>query len=85
MDLLDAAVAPARHRSAPELLSELHRCIQIGLLCVQQSPGDRPAMSAVLSMLTSKDSVLEQPKSWHSAEEANGAMLLEPSTEVNLA
>uniref|UniRef100_A0A453D3F2 Protein kinase domain-containing protein n=1 Tax=Aegilops tauschii subsp. strangulata TaxID=200361 RepID=A0A453D3F2_AEGTS len=52
MDLLDAAVAPARHRSAPELLSELRRCIQIGLLCVQQSPGDRPAMSAVLSMLT---------------------------------
>ncbi|XP_073363540.1 cysteine-rich receptor-like protein kinase 44 [Aegilops tauschii subsp. strangulata] len=39
MDLLDAAVAPARHRSAPELLSELRRCIQIGLLCVQQSPG----------------------------------------------
>ncbi|KAM0927738.1 hypothetical protein ACQ4PT_002676 [Festuca glaucescens] len=64
MDLLDAAVAaPARRRSgSDDLSSELRRCIQIGLLCVQQSPGDRPSMSAVLAMLGNKDSALEQPK-----------------------
>jgi hypothetical protein len=65
MDLLDAAVAVPERRgsSSHDLSSELRRCIQIGLLCVQHSPGDRPAMSAVLAMLGSKDSLLEQPKS----------------------
>ena len=90
MDLLDAAVAtPARrHSRSDELWSELRRCIQIGLLCVQQSPGDRPAMSAVLGMLRSKDSLLEQPK--RPAQQLGpmcyGGMSpdLEESTVVNL-
>ncbi|VAH53656.1 unnamed protein product [Triticum turgidum subsp. durum] len=45
-----------------ELLAGLARCIQIGLLCVQQSPEDRPAMSQVVAMLTSTDSQLTTPK-----------------------
>ncbi|XP_037482510.1 receptor-like serine/threonine-protein kinase SD1-8, partial [Triticum dicoccoides] len=48
-----------------KLLSALARCIQIGLLCVQnlhQSPEeDRPAMSEVVAMLTSTDSQLHLP------------------------
>ncbi|XP_044318620.1 G-type lectin S-receptor-like serine/threonine-protein kinase At1g11410 [Triticum aestivum] len=40
-----------------ELLSALARCIQIGLLCVQQSPEEgRPAMSEVVGMLAGTDS-----------------------------
>ena len=48
-----------------ELLSALARCIQIGLLCVQnlhRSPEEnRPAMSQVVAMLTSSDSQLRMP------------------------
>lgn len=37
------------------------RSIHVGLLCVQQSPEDRPNMSTVVLMLTS-DIALPQPK-----------------------
>ncbi|KAM0858070.1 hypothetical protein ACQ4PT_048042 [Festuca glaucescens] len=90
MDLLDAAVAaPARRCSgSDDISSELRRCIQIGLICVQQLPGDRPAMSAVLAMLGSKDSLLEQPKGSEQqlGPTCYGGMSLdsEPSTVVNL-
>ncbi|XP_061358120.1 G-type lectin S-receptor-like serine/threonine-protein kinase At1g11410 isoform X2 [Gastrolobium bilobum] len=40
---------------------EVQRCIQIGLLCVQDYAVDRPSMSAVVSMLGS-DSTLPTPK-----------------------
>ncbi|KEH31162.1 putative protein kinase RLK-Pelle-DLSV family [Medicago truncatula] len=40
---------------------EVQRCIQIGLLCVQDFAVDRPSMSAVVSMLGS-DSTLPTPK-----------------------
>ncbi|XP_047335985.1 G-type lectin S-receptor-like serine/threonine-protein kinase At4g27290 [Impatiens glandulifera] len=40
---------------------EVLRCINIGLLCVQQSPEDRPSMSSVVPMLCS-DIPLAQPK-----------------------
>ncbi|KAL5548142.1 hypothetical protein UlMin_003373 [Ulmus minor] len=42
-------------------LQEVLRCIHVGLLCVQQCPGDRPSMSLVVLMLGS-DSELPQPK-----------------------
>ncbi|GKC97043.1 receptor-like serine/threonine-protein kinase SD1-8 [Tanacetum coccineum] len=41
---------------------EVLRCIQIGLLCVQEQPEDRPSMSKVLLMLSSETSQLPQPK-----------------------
>ncbi|KAL8158160.1 hypothetical protein AgCh_002741 [Apium graveolens] len=41
--------------------SEMSRAIQVGLLCVQPSPEDRPSMSMVVSMLTS-DVKLPKPK-----------------------
>ncbi|XLT31619.1 hypothetical protein HN873_062911, partial [Arachis hypogaea] len=34
-------------------LSEVERCIHIGLLCAQQYPHDRPTMSSVVLMLGS--------------------------------
>jgi len=37
------------------------RCIQIGLLCLQQHPNDRPNMTSVVVMLTSENS-LPEPK-----------------------
>jgi hypothetical protein len=40
---------------------EVERCIQIGLLCVQDFAIDRPSMSAVVSML-GNDSTLPTPK-----------------------
>ncbi|XP_057955774.1 G-type lectin S-receptor-like serine/threonine-protein kinase At4g27290 [Malania oleifera] len=44
-------------------LSEVLRCIHIGLLCVQQHSKDRPNMSFVLLMLGSDDdSIMPQPK-----------------------
>ncbi|KAL6651464.1 hypothetical protein ACP70R_010389 [Stipagrostis hirtigluma subsp. patula] len=58
-DLLESAVA----HPEPELLFELERCIQIGLLCVQQSPDDRPPMSAVVTMLNSNNSQIRPPRS----------------------
>ncbi|XP_060200260.1 G-type lectin S-receptor-like serine/threonine-protein kinase At4g27290 isoform X2 [Lycium barbarum] len=42
-------------------ISELQRSIHVGLLCVQQSPEDRPKMSTVVLMLTN-EGILPQPK-----------------------
>ncbi|XP_074563816.1 receptor-like serine/threonine-protein kinase SD1-8 [Curcuma longa] len=44
--------------------NDVLRCIKVGLLCVQEQPGDRPTMSSVLAMLVSTDniSLLPEPK-----------------------
>ncbi|GAU21485.1 hypothetical protein TSUD_242080 [Trifolium subterraneum] len=49
-DLLDMCIS-----------SEVIRCIHVGLLCVQQKPGDRPDMSSVILMLNG-EKLLPQPK-----------------------
>lgn len=41
--------------------SQLLRCIQVGLLCVQMLPEDRPVMSTVVFMLANEGAVLPQP------------------------
>nr|GMC72050.1 G-type lectin S-receptor-like serine/threonine-protein kinase At1g67520 [Ipomoea batatas] len=43
-------------------LNEAIRCIQVGLLCVQDSAADRPTMSDVVSMLGNELIVLPTPK-----------------------
>ncbi|CAL5359520.1 unnamed protein product [Camellia sinensis] len=43
-------------------MSEILRCIQVGLLCVQKCPEDRPTMLSVFLMLITKAVVLPQPK-----------------------
>ncbi|KAF3546713.1 hypothetical protein DY000_02000153 [Brassica cretica] len=41
---------------------DIQRCLQIGLLCVQARPDDRPIMSAVVFMLESEAADIPQPK-----------------------
>ncbi|KAF8052888.1 hypothetical protein N665_1494s0003 [Sinapis alba] len=41
---------------------EILRCIQIGLLCVQERAEDRPVMSSVMVMLGSETTAIPQPK-----------------------
>ncbi|XP_028549600.1 cysteine-rich receptor-like protein kinase 7 isoform X2 [Dendrobium catenatum] len=43
--------------------SEVIRCIQIGLLCVQDDPAKRPSMTEVLVMLNSYSMSLKAPSS----------------------
>lgn len=42
--------------------SQVKRCIQVGLLCVQKLSEDRPIMSSVVLMLSSDDASLPRPK-----------------------
>ncbi|KAK2654727.1 hypothetical protein Ddye_014583 [Dipteronia dyeriana] len=42
--------------------SQVLRCIQVGLLCVQIFPEDRPKMSSVVFMLANEGLLLPQPK-----------------------
>ncbi|XP_017980559.1 PREDICTED: G-type lectin S-receptor-like serine/threonine-protein kinase At4g27290 [Theobroma cacao] len=42
--------------------SQVLRCIQLSLLCVQKFPEDRPEMSCVVSMLVNEKDILPQPK-----------------------
>ncbi|MBA0606576.1 hypothetical protein Godav_019023 [Gossypium davidsonii] len=55
LELIDTALSDLYNTT------EVLRCINVALLCVQQSPLDRPNMSLVLLMLCG-DSVLPQPK-----------------------
>ncbi|GJU20569.1 G-type lectin S-receptor-like serine/threonine-protein kinase [Tanacetum coccineum] len=55
MELLDSSVAEASNAS------EVLRSMEVGLLCVQQSPDDRPNMSSVVFML-GNEGALPKPK-----------------------
>jgi hypothetical protein len=46
----------------PSSTSVLSRLINIGLLCVQQRPIDRPAMPDVVSMISNEHAPLPAPK-----------------------
>ncbi|GKC38632.1 G-type lectin S-receptor-like serine/threonine-protein kinase, partial [Tanacetum coccineum] len=58
MELLDSSVAEASNAS------EVLRSMEVGLLCVQQSPDDRPNMSSVVFMLGNEgnEGALPKPK-----------------------
>ena len=51
---------PALGDSYP--INDVLRCIHIGLLCVQDSPIDRPSMSDVVSMISNETVSLVPPK-----------------------
>ncbi|KAG7997844.1 hypothetical protein I3843_01G229900 [Carya illinoinensis] len=57
LEIADPAIL-GNSRDAKEVL----RCIHVGLLCVQDSPTDRPSMSDVASMLTNYSVSLPPPK-----------------------
>lgn len=42
--------------------SQVLRFIQVGLLCVQKFPKDRPTMCSVVFMLSNEGAILPQPK-----------------------
>lgn len=42
--------------------SQVLRCIQVGLICVQKFQNDRPTMSSIVSMLENEGTILPQPK-----------------------
>ena len=42
--------------------SEVLRCIQVGLLCVQERAEDRPTMASAVLMLSSETASMPQPK-----------------------
>ncbi|KAF8409421.1 hypothetical protein HHK36_005497 [Tetracentron sinense] len=44
------------------VVSQVKKCIQVGLLCVQKYPEDRPIMSSVVVMLSNESVTLPQPK-----------------------
>ncbi|OWM66028.1 hypothetical protein CDL15_Pgr015454 [Punica granatum] len=56
LELVDATLGSSCPRN------ELLRAIHVGLLCVQESPGDRPTMSEVISLLVNENAVVPDPK-----------------------
>ncbi|VAH71536.1 unnamed protein product [Triticum turgidum subsp. durum] len=56
VDLIDTALLPNGHSE------EMMRCINIALLCVQESAIDRPTMLDVVAMLSSKTMIVDKPK-----------------------
>ena len=56
LDLMDASLSETCNTS------EFLRCINVGLLCVQEDPGDRPTMSNVVFMLGTEAASLPNPK-----------------------
>lgn len=56
LELVDSSVGESYSAS------EVMRCIQVGLLCVQERAEDRPTMSSVVLMLSSENATMPQPK-----------------------
>ncbi|CAL9226539.1 unnamed protein product [Arabidopsis halleri] len=56
LDLVDPFISESCRKS------EVVRCIHIGLLCVQESPVERPALSTISVMLTSNTMTLPTPQ-----------------------
>lgn len=74
--------------ASPELEEDMVRCIQIGLLCVQDSPKDRPIAQTVVSMLSREIVHLPAPKQptlaekWHASVSASATGLTELASQV---
>ena len=43
-------------------VDEFVKCVNIGLLCVQEDPSDRPTMSNVITMLDNDSTTVPAPK-----------------------
>ncbi|MBA0675825.1 hypothetical protein Goari_017349, partial [Gossypium aridum] len=59
-NLVDKVISESELDSENE--KEIWRCINIGLLCVQEYANDRPTMSTVVSILNGEISDLNPPK-----------------------
>jgi hypothetical protein len=56
IELIDGSMLSKCHSA------EMMRCINIALLCVQESASDRPTMLDVIAMLTSDTVIQHEPK-----------------------
>ncbi|KAF3599914.1 hypothetical protein F2Q69_00033807 [Brassica cretica] len=56
---LDLMASVIRHNCQ---MNKVVRCIQVGLLCVQEDPADRPTLSTIVLMLSSNTVTLPVPK-----------------------
>lgn len=56
LDLIDPAIKESYDND------EVIRCIHIGILCVQETPADRPEMSTIFQMLTNSSITLPVPR-----------------------
>ncbi|XP_065877420.1 cysteine-rich receptor-like protein kinase 10 [Euphorbia lathyris] len=70
MEVLDPVLEDSYSRN------EVLRCIQIGLLCIQEDPIDRPSMATVVLMLNSYSVTLPMPR--------QPAFLLQSRSEQNM-
>ncbi|KAL5579252.1 hypothetical protein UlMin_011694 [Ulmus minor] len=61
-ELIDPSISDTSYRSEASYRSEVLRCIQVGILCVQDSPLHRPTMSSVMLMLESEAANLPLPR-----------------------
>ncbi|KAH6781436.1 hypothetical protein C2S51_006729 [Perilla frutescens var. frutescens] len=61
---------------------EMGRCIQIGLLCVQEFPNDRPTIQTVMSMLTGEIVDIPAPERPVLSENRNG---LSSGTQIGIS
>ncbi|CAA7018256.1 unnamed protein product [Microthlaspi erraticum] len=56
LELIDPVIGESYEKD------EVIRCIHIGLLCVQETPADRPEMSTIFQMLTNSSIILPVPQ-----------------------
>jgi hypothetical protein len=82
MELLDPTVRHSCSRN------EVTRCIQMGLLCVQEDPANRPTMASIVLMLNSYSVTLPSPMQLpfldRSREKPNKAVELESFYEASV-
>lgn len=57
LELLDSSISGSSNGNL-----QIIRCIQVGLLCVQDRPEDRPHMSEAILMINSPNAHIPQPK-----------------------
>nr|AWW15222.1 Lal2 S-domain receptor kinase [Leavenworthia alabamica] len=60
LEIVDPVLQDSSLSSLQE--EEIRRCVQIGLLCVHESPEDRPTMTLVLSLLGKEVDFIDRPK-----------------------
>ena len=56
LDLIDQTL----HESCN--VDKFMKCVNVGLLCIQEDPSDRPTMSNVVTMLDSETATVATPK-----------------------
>ena len=56
LDLMDQSVQETCNAN------QFMKCVNVGLLCIEEDPSDRPTMSNVVTMLDSEIAIVSTPK-----------------------